>query len=523
VVVLYNLNMKESKEVAEHYAAVRDVPLCNLLGVEVTTSEKMGRSEYDEKLVPPVRAIVERLKKRGRAPALLLVHGIPLRLEDPWQRSPERDFAPVAQARAEEYRTLVLQLIDELDRLTEKPNQGRTQPSPSKETWTTKRLFQRAGESFSRGLQYLKEEETDKDHRSRRLKVYSILMRLAGTSLAAKTFAEGAFKDKEERQEAFDRHELLKWDAVLRGQRMARSFRGTLPEEALETATVVRFADGVLGELQYWEDLKDVYNDGRASASVDSELTLCAAGSYQRASWLPNPFHGQYEGLSLLEEIRSKTIKVARLDGPTPDLAKRLVDDAIAAEKEGLEGIFYIDARGLADNDRQDSYAQYDKRLLSLYAMLKEQASVEVVIDKGPDLFAEGACPNAALYCGWYSLGTYVDAFMWQKGAVGFHVASAEASTLRIPGREVWCKRMIENGIAATLGPVQEPYLSSFPLPDLFFPLLMAGRLPLLEVYFQTIPHLSWRQVLIGDPLYRPFKNHPAISLPEDKKSRTAE
>ena len=72
---------------------------------------------------------------------------------------------------------------------------------------------------------------------------------------------------------------------------------------------------------------------------------------------------------------------------------------------------------------------------------------------------------------------------------------------------------MIEEGVAATLGPVSEPYLSSFPLPDLFFPLLMTGKLTLLETYFISTPHISWRQILIGDPLYTPFKNNPVIDV----------
>ena len=523
LVILYNVNMKASREVAEHYAKMRDVPLGNLVGVDVTTSEKMGRSEYDEKLVPLVRAMVERLKDGGRDPAVLLVYGIPLTVADPWGKTPDKDFAAVAHTTAEEYRRLALQFIGELDLLTEKANSGQTPSDLSKETWTTKEILRMAGESFSRGLQYLKEGATDNDQRKKRLRVSSILIRLAGTSIAAKAFAGTMHKEGKNKEELYETQELLKWDAILRRQISTRSFRGTLPEGAIETATIVRFVDGVLGELKYWEDLKGVYEEGRTSASVDSELTLAAAGPYQRAGWLPNPFHGRYEHVPFLEEIRSKTIKVARLDGPTPRLAKRLVDDAIATEKEGLKGICYIDARGLGDNGPHDSYAQYDRRLLSLYAMLKEKASMEVVIDKGPELFAAGACPNTALYCGWYSLGTYVDSFTWQKGAVGFHVASAEATTLRAFKSDVWCKRMIEEGAAATLGPVQEPYLSSFPLPDLFFPLLMTGKIPLLEVYFQTIPHLSWRQVLIGDPLYTPFKNSPAISLPEDKKKKVME
>ena len=51
----------------------------------------------------------------------------------------------------------------------------------------------------------------------------------------------------------------------------------------------------------------------------------------------------------------------------------------------------------------------------------------------------------------------------------------------------------------------------SCPLPDEFFPLLMSGQSPLLEVYFSTLPHLSWMQILIGDPLYTPFKKNPAL------------
>jgi hypothetical protein len=80
---------------------------------------------------------------------------------------------------------------------------------------------------------------------------------------------------------------------------------------------------------------------------------------------------------------------------------------------------------------------------------------------------------------------------------------------------------MLEEGVAATMGPVTDPYLVSFPLPDQFFPILMAGELPLLEVYFRTVPHVSWMQILIGDPLYQPFKGRPAIRLPDPQRAPT--
>ena len=64
---------------------------------------------------------------------------------------------------------------------------------------------------------------------------------------------------------------------------------------------------------------------------------------------------------------------------------------------------------------------------------------------------------------------------------------------------------MLEEGAAATIGPVYEPFVQAFPPPDLFFSKLTEGFLTLGEVYLISLPFLSWQMVLIGDPLYRPF------------------
>jgi uncharacterized protein (TIGR03790 family) len=66
---------------------------------------------------------------------------------------------------------------------------------------------------------------------------------------------------------------------------------------------------------------------------------------------------------------------------------------------------------------------------------------------------------------------------------------------------------MIEDGVVATVGPVWEPYVQAFPIPELFFGLLVESPFTLAECYFLSTPFLSWQMVLIGDPLYRPFKN----------------
>ena len=136
-----------------------------------------------------------------------------------------------------------------------------------------------------------------------------------------------------------------------------------------------------------------------------------------------------------------------------------------------------------------------------------ESGRMPVKLDSTERLFQPGECPDAALYCGWYSLGKYVDAFTWKPGAVAYHIASSECATLKQKGSRVWCKRMLEEGAAAVIGPVDEPYVQAFPVPEIFFGLLVEGYLTLAECYAASTPWLSWRMVLIGDPLYRPFAN----------------
>lgn len=519
LIVVYNTDMPESKAVARHYAKKRQVPVSNLVGVDVPTTERMTRTDFEAGLIPPVKAALEKCIAQGQKPSLLLVYGIPLLVKGPADTAADEALLALAREKVREYQGLVRDLTDRLDRLlSENTSQNDPTTSPDPNRNETQDVLKMGEDAVKRGLHSLTDMKSAAPRQATAAGIASILIRLAGTATAVKAALAGAPKDKEAYVEFLRSQELLKWHALLETELVQQSFRGVRPEWALEASTRVRFLQGVMGELKFWDDVKTAYADGKTSASVDSELTLILAGPHQMARWVPNPFHEGYDRLPFIGNIREKTILVGRLDAPTPKLARRMVDDAVATERRGLEGVFYIDARGLATTGNYGSYAWYERHLVNLYDILKEETDLEVVIDRKPDLFPPGACPDAALYCGWYSLRNYVDAFTWKKGAVGFHVASAEASTLRAVDSNVWCKRMLENGVAATLGPVAEPYLLSFPLPDRFFPLLLSGEHPLLEVYFRTLPSLSWRQVLIGDPLYTPFKKNPAIRLPLKRK-----
>lgn len=236
-------------------------------------------------------------------------------------------------------------------------------------------------------------------------------------------------------------------------------------------------------------------------ASVDSELSMVLFGMYDLYRWQANMLRNDTLSMGF------KTLMVSRLDGPEYGIIKGLIDKAIATEKKGLKGIAYIDSRGLT-GPKGDFPSYFDQTLLDLAMFIRVRTDMPVREERRSQLFQPGACPQTAIYCGWYSVKKYVDAFDFVDGAVGYHISSFEAADLRDPNSSQWCNAMLRDGITATLGAVAEPYLHSFPEPKAFFPELFKGS-TLVEAYYRTKPFNSWRLMLIGDPLYRPFKKSP--------------
>lgn len=516
LVIVFNRNLAESRAVASYYANKRKVPASNLVGVDVPATEEISRQDYDGKLVPPVKAHVELLKGKGNTPAILLVYGIPLRVMAAPLTVPDMELRSLATAKVKEYQAQAVPQVHKLIRLT---GAGTT---PPRLTYPTLEFLKKSQKSLVQAQEFLDKQPATPEAEASRAEIAALLIELRGTSPEAQAMMTRMARGRNPRQVSRKR-ELLGLPTIKPEDIEERAFRGILPNTAQQTAAAIRNANGLLGELKFWYEAQKLYDQPQTIAAVDSEMTLIMAGPYQKAGWLPNPFNLSYDRLPNINHIRARTLRVGRLDGPTPDIARRLVDDALEVEKAGLTGIFYLDARGLTGEPAVGGYPWFDQHLLHLSEVVKQYSKMRVVLDKNSAVFPPGSCPDAALYCGWYSLAKYVPAFKWNKGAVGYHVASSEATTLKQPGSNVWCKRMLEEGVAATLGPVAEPYLFSFPLPDQFFPLLMTGKLSLLEVYFLTIPQLSWMQILIGDPLYQPFKNHPAIRFPKINQNVTRE
>lgn len=267
---------------------------------------------------------------------------------------------------------------------------------------------------------------------------------------------------------------------------------------AADTAAKIKNIKLKLAQLQ---SEIDFITGKETNASVDSELSMVLSENYELYRWQQNKLKDDVLGIGF------NTLMVSRLDGPSFEIIKGLIDKAVSAEKTGLKGTAYFDSRDIEKNKNPRSTGYFDQSLRDLANFTRFRTSLTVKEERTEKLFEPGTCPQTAIYCGWYSLEKYIDAFDFVDGAVGYHISSLEAVDLRDPNSSQWCPAMLKDGITATLGAVAEPYLHSFPEPKEFFSELFNGSC-LVEAYYHTKPFNSWQLVLIGDPLYTPFKKH---------------
>jgi uncharacterized protein (TIGR03790 family) len=200
---------------------------------------------------------------------------------------------------------------------------------------------------------------------------------------------------------------------------------------------------------------------------------------------------------------------VFRLDGPSADQAKGMVDRAIATEQAGgLKGVGYFDRRmGIIDNVNDADYGAGDWDIHRA-ADVARAGGFSVVEDPNDALFGHAPaplrCDNAAMYAGWYG-ANYDDAMTWAPGAIGFHTQSFSASGFRDGLYTSWAAGALYRGITVTSGPIQEPYLNGVLHPDGVYKTLMQGA-SVGDAFLRNIEYLRWQVINFGDPLYVPFK-----------------
>lgn len=240
----------------------------------------------------------------------------------------------------------------------------------------------------------------------------------------------------------------------------------------------------------------------RNEASVDSELTTLGMPIPSPAGIFPNPYFRRFTPI-LEDPVYPGLLLPARLDGPTPSIVRAMIDDALAAERDGLYGWSYVDGRGITSG----GYAEGDQWMGNLVVSLRA-LGLPVIFDNNPQTFPAGyPVTDAAVYFGWYAGsidGPFAEkSFRFRPGAIAVHLHSFSAATLR-SADTYWSGPLLAHGAAATLGNVYEPYLSLTANLDIFQDRLMAG-FTLAESGWMSQKALSWMGVIVGDPLYRPY------------------
>lgn len=250
------------------------------------------------------------------------------------------------------------------------------------------------------------------------------------------------------------------------------------------------------------------------AASVDSELTLL----YQRLNGQSpptggparNPFFGRLD--DKFEHPTVPIYLVTRLDGYSFDDVRGVIDRSLRARNDG----FFVIDMSSGGNDEGNQWLRAAAKALPASRLRLEQSQAVVY-----------EAENVIAYAAWGSNddqrqkeGRRRLGFRWLPGAIATEYVSTNARTFEKPP-EPWTisdghdpksnfagsaqsltADYIAEGATGASGHVYEPYLQFTPRPQYLLPAYYSGR-NLAESFYLAIPAVSWKNVVIGDPLCR--------------------
>lgn len=248
----------------------------------------------------------------------------------------------------------------------------------------------------------------------------------------------------------------------------------------------------------------------RNEAAVDSELALLPLINEKVPlnGPLRNPLYGSTNENML--HPTNGVLLVTRLDGPTAEIARGLVDKALQGETEGLWGRTYFDLRNTTD----PAYKTGDDWIRNA-AEICRRLGFDTIIDDNPATFPAGfPMSQIAIYIGWYDVnvsGPFARPNVeFMPGAFAYHLHSYSAHPLR-SSTQAWVGPLLAKGATITMGCVEEPYLAGTPDLTIFTARLLVYGMSFGEAAYACQSVLSWQTTAVGDPLYRPFGKNPDV------------
>ncbi len=268
-------------------------------------------------------------------------------------------------------------------------------------------------------------------------------------------------------------------------------------------------------------------------ASVDSELTLL----YQDLISRQHPLRGKLPNPYALKNARTNPMVrfshrefpmylVARLDGYDVAEVKALIDRGLRAKPEGR---FLFDLKQDDETPGNVWLRQAADRLCA-----SGIAPPRIMLDQAR-VFVTGETELLG-YASWgwndpSDTSRYLK-HKWEPGALLAEFVSTDGRTFERPPagwnigkwdgpRNAFFKDSpqsliadyLAEGVTGASGYVDEPFLQACARPQILFPAYVSG-LNLAESFYSALPDLSWKAVVIGDPLVQPFPRPP---LPEQE------
>jgi len=253
-------------------------------------------------------------------------------------------------------------------------------------------------------------------------------------------------------------------------------------------------------------------------AAVDSELALLprVEQHYPLTGIIKNDFYTLTN--AALFQPTNGLLMVTRLDGPSAEIARGLVDKAMEAETNGLCGNAYIDLRGV---DTNSPYHLGDDWILGAGKICQYYGGYQTLFDTNAATFPpDFTMSQIAFYFGWYdehASGPFAQPKVeFMPGAFAYHLHSFSANTIRST-TDRWVGPLLAKGATATMGCVDEPYLSGTPDVSVFAARWIAMGFTYGEAAYACQEALSWQTIVVGDPLYQPFAK-PLQKLIEDQQ-----
>ncbi len=500
VAVVYHADHADSRKLAEHYAARRKVPATNLLAVDGPAGERIGRDDYNQHLADALRKQLSDRKLADSVRALLLVTPIPIEVAPSQPSQAVRTYLGNARAQDAKWRQHLAQVEwgfkqlaagKSLDNVPDKL-------TPLKAGTAREQVHKASGSA--RDAVAKMPPGPDRDRAVRDLyRIWQLAFGKAGVI----SLADG--REAPAPPDNVDLNALRKELSLERAEQLKlRTAKEETAEQKLRELELEQSIDGLAAAST------QVYREGRGAArtgeraAVDSELSCLWWDDYRLNGPQSNPLNWRRRGAD-----SKRTLMVFRLDAADTRRLTELIDASVDVEADGLAGKAYFDLWAR----KGGAYSVYDRDLTKLADLTRATAKLDTTLERTTKVLPARSAPQCAIYCGWYSLRQYVPAFTFNRGAVAWHIASFEAQRMRQEKTTTWVPNLIRNGVVATFGAVQEPYLHAFPKPSEFFGLLLTGRYTMAEVYYLTVPHTSWMMTFVGDPLYRPYAKNPPLKL----------